>query len=281
MKTHAMGSAGAAASVLGLGTWQMENDDRADAVAALRAGLDLGMTHIDTAELYGSGRVEELVGDAIEGRREEVFLVSKVMPSNASRRGAIAACEKSLRRLRTDHLDCYLLHWPGSVPLEETVRAFEDLEAAGKIRSFGVSNFDEEDLESLMGLVEPSRIAQNQVLYHLGERAIEHAVLPLCERHGIAVVGYSPFGTDDFPSASSARGRTLADIAGRYGATPRQIALAFLVRRPSLFAIPKSSRIDHVRDNAAADRIDLTAADLETLDQAFPLGRRRPGVPML
>jgi diketogulonate reductase-like aldo/keto reductase len=259
----------------------MEGDDRASALASLRAGLDVGMTHIDTAELYGSGRVEQLVADAIEGRRDEIHLVSKVIPSNASKKGTVAACEKSLKRLRTDHLDCYLLHWPGAHPLEETIAGFETLRESGKIRAWGVSNFDEGELAQAEAIAGPGVIACNQVLYHLAERAIEHAVVPFCESRGIAVVGYTPFGTGAFPPGGSAGEKVLGTIARKYGASPRQVALAFLTRRPSLFAIPKSSNAAHTRDNAGAGSLALEASDLSAIDAAFPLGRRRRGVPTL
>ncbi|HXZ84567.1 MAG TPA: aldo/keto reductase, partial [Myxococcota bacterium] len=258
--------------------WQM-GADRAGAVRALRRGLDLGMTHIDTAEMYTGS--EEHIAEAIAGRRDEVFLVSKVLPQNASRKGTIAACEKSLRRLRTDSLDVYLLHWRGSHPLAETVAGFEELERAGKIRSWGVSNFDVDDLEELRALARPGRPVCNQVLYHLEERAIEHAVLPWCERHRVALVGYSPFGSGRFPGPRSAEGRVLAEVAAAHGATPRQVALRFLVRRPALFAIPKAAREDHAAENAAAGELELSAAELSRLDAAFPLPSRRRGLPML
>jgi diketogulonate reductase-like aldo/keto reductase len=223
------------------GTWFIEDADRDIAIAALRRGLDLGMTHIDTAELYGNGAAEELVGEAIAGRRNEVFLVSKVLPENASQSGTRLACERSLARLDTDRLDCYLLHWRGRHPLEETIAGFEDLQRAGKILSWGVSDVpDLRDALAIAGQGE-GRLACNQVLYHLQERAIEHAVLPWCERHGVAVTAYSPFGHGNFPGSGTEGGRVLAKIAAAYEATPRQVALAFLTRRPSLFAIPKAS----------------------------------------
>src|SRR6478609_6484901 len=258
----------------------MEDDGQARAVAALRAGLDLGMTHVDTAEMYGSGRVESLVGEAIAGRREQVYLVSKVLPSHASRKGTLAACEASLRRLKTDHLDCYLLHWPGSHPLEDTLAAFEELRAAGKIRSWGVSNFDEEELALVLSLVGPGKLACNQVLYHLEERSIEHAVLPWCEAQGVALVAYTPFGRGSFASTPE-RKRALQAVADKHGRTLQNVALAFLTRRPTLFTIPKASTLEHVRDNARAGELALDAADIEALDRAFPIGPRRAGVPML
>src|SRR6185295_11068912 len=222
--------------------------DRNEAIATLRRGIDLGMTHIDTAEMYGDS--ELVIADAIAGRRDEVFLVSKVLPSNASRRGTIVACERSLKRLNTDRLDCYLLHWSGSHPLADTVAAFEDLVAAGKIRSWGVSNFDVDDLDELLEVAGEGRIACNQVLYHLQERAIEHAVIPWCERHGVAVVAYSPFGHNDFPSSHSREGQVLQAIADARRVTARQIALAFLTRIPAVFAIPKAASAEHAADNA-------------------------------
>jgi diketogulonate reductase-like aldo/keto reductase len=272
---------GVSISVIGQGTWQMEGDNSDEAIAALRAGLDAGMTHIDTAELYGSGRVEKLVGRAIEGRRDEVFLTSKVLPSNASRAGTLKACERSLRYLGTDRLDLYLLHWPGDYPLEETFAAFEELERSGKIRSFGVSNFDVADLKEAIAIAGERRIAANQVLYHLEERHIEHAVLPFCEEHAIAVVGYSPFGSGRFVSERSPGGRVLAEIAKPHGATPRQVALRFLVRKKSLFAIPKASNRAHALENAKAGDLELTAEEIKRIDDAFPAGRGRGGLPML
>lgn len=281
MEKRVFGSTGVAVPVLGQGTWQMEGDDRAEAIRALQEGLDLGMTHVDTAELYGYGEVEELVAEALEGRRQEVFLVSKVMPNNATYAGTLQACERSLERLRTDWLDCYLLHWPGPHPLEETVRAFERLREDGKIRSWGVSNFDVDDLEEALAIAGPGRMACNQVLYHLRERHIEHRVLPWCERHGVAVVGYSPFGSGDFPEPGSADGRVLAEVARAHGASPRQVALAFLVRGRSLFAIPKASHAAHTRDNAVAARLRLTAHDIARLEAAFPPGPLQRELPVV
>jgi diketogulonate reductase-like aldo/keto reductase len=266
---------------IGQGTWYIENAPRASVLAALRRGLDLGLTHIDTAEMYGSGAAEEIVGEAMSGRRDDVFLVSKVLPHNASRRGVRAACEASLRRLRTDRLDCYLLHWRGPHPLAETVAGFEDLRRDGKILAWGVSNFDVDDLEELWPLAPDSRPVCNQVLYHLQERAIEHAVLPWCEARGVAVVGYSPFGHGRFPGPETPGGRTLAEIAYARGAKPRQVALAFLTRKPSLFTIPKAGNPEHVEENAGARTLDLSDAEVARIDAAFPLGRRPRGLPML
>ena len=267
-------------SVIGQGTWQIEGQDRATVVATLRKGLDLGMNHIDTAEMYGAGRAEEMVAEAIAGRRDEVFLVSKVLPENASRKGTVAACERSLSRLRTDHLDCYLLHWRGSTPLDQTIAAFEQLEGAGKIRSWGVSNFDVSDLEEAQSIAGAGRMVCNQVLYHLGERAIEHAVLPWCEKNGLALVGYSPFGHGDFPAAHSRPGRVLQEVAAAHDATPRQVALRFLARRPALFTIPKASSTGHVSENAGAGDLQLTPDEIARIDKAFPAGRTRE-LPML
>jgi diketogulonate reductase-like aldo/keto reductase len=278
MQRRPFGRNGPPVPVVGLGTWMMEKLERRRAVDVVRAALDEGLTHVDTAELYGEGKVEEILGDALAGRRDEVFLVSKVRPQNASREGTVRACERSLRRLRTDRLDCYLLHWESRHPLAETVAAFEQLRAAGKIRSYGVSNFDERRVEETVHAAGPGRVACNQVFYHLGERGIEHAVLPTCEKHGIAVVGYSPFSHGGLPDAGSAAGRVLAAIAAGHEATPHQVALAFLVRRPPLFAIPMTSRADHARDNALAGDLLLDDDDLRRLEQVFPLGPRRKGV---
>ena len=265
--------------VVGQGSWYIDDAHRPTAVAALRRGFDLGMTHIDTAEMYGDA--ELVVGDAIEGRRDEVFLVSKVLPTNASARGTIAACERSLSRLRTDRLDCYLLHWPGPHPIEGTIAAFEQLREQGKILSWGVSNFDVPDLEAAWAAGGEGRIACNQVLYNLEERAIEHGVLPWCEEHQVAVVAYSPFGHGRFPGPQSPGGRVLEEIAASHGATARQVALRFLVRRPALFAIPKASSPEHAGDNAGAGALRLTAAEIARIEAAFPLGVRPRRLPML
>jgi len=266
-------------SVIGQGTWYIDSGDRASAVAALRRGLDLGMNHIDTAEMYGDA--ETVVAEAIAGRRDEVFLVSKVLPQNASRSGTVAACERSLARLRTDRLDCYLLHWRGQYPLEDTFAAFEQLRGEGKVLSWGVSNFDEPDLDEALTVAGEGRIACNQVLYHLEQRAIEHAVLPWCEAHRVAVVAYSPLGHGHFPGPRSKGGRVLREIAVAHDATPRQVALSFLVRHPWLFAIPKASSPDHAAENAGAGDLRLTNAELARIDEAFPRGPRPRQLPML
>ena len=273
------GPTGRQVPVIGQGTWRIDDAHRPMAVAALRRGLGLGMTHIDTAEMYGDA--ENVVGEAIAGRRDEVFLVSKVMPSNASRAGTVAACEKSLARLHTDRLDCCLLHWPGSYPLEDTFAGFERLREQGKILSWGLSNFDVPDLEAAWKAGGKGRIACNQVLYHLKERAIEHAVIPWCEARGVAVVAYSPFGQDSFPGARTPGGRGLEEVAARHGATARQVALRFLVRRPAVFAIPKASSPEHAADNAGAGALRLTENEIARIDQAFPLGPRPRRLPML
>ncbi|UZF91543.1 aldo/keto reductase [Bosea sp. NBC_00550] len=275
------GAGGPAVSAIGQGSWYSEQGDRREAIAAFRRGLDLGLGHIDTAEMYGDGRSEALIGEAITGRRDEVFLVSKVLPHNASRQSARAACERSLKHLRTDRLDCYLLHWRGPHPLAETFAAFEALKQEGKILSWGVSNFDEDDLDEALAAAGKGRIACNQVLYHLRERAIEHAVIPWCERNGIAVTAYSPFGHDDFPAPGSAQGKALAEIAAAHGATPRQVALAFLTRRASLFAIPKAGKVGHVEDNAGALHLALSETEIARIDAAFPLGRKPHALPMI
>ena len=279
MKHKKFGTTGHDVSVIGQGTWYIDHGDRKSAVAALRRGIDLGMTHIDTAEMYGDA--ELVIAEAVAGRRDETYLVSKVLPSNASRRGTIAACERSLTRLKTDRLDCYLLHWRGNVPLAETVAAFEQLVSVGKIRCWGVSNFDADDLDELLGVAGEGKIACNQVLYHLQERAIEHAVIPWCAKHGVAVVAYSPFGHNDFPKPATASGAVLQTIAKRHGVSARQVALAYLTREPNVFAIPKASSAEHAADNAAAGDLVLSAEDTAALDKAFPRGPKPRGLPML
>ena len=279
MELRPFGPSKSRVPVIGQGTWNIDNGDREAAIAALRVGLDLGMTHIDTAEMYGDA--EEMIAEAIAGRRNEVFLVSKVLPQNASRSGTIAACERSLARLQTDWLDCYLLHWRGEYPLEETIEAFRRLQSDGKIRSWGVSNFDVPDLAEARDIAGAGALACNQVLYHLEQRAIEHAVLPWCEKHGVPVVGYSPFGHGRFPGSHTSAGRVLQEIAARHNATPRQVALRFLVRRPSLFTIPKSSRPEHAAENAQAGDLYLSEAELASIDESFPRGPRPCELPVL
>jgi len=281
METRQFGLASRQVSEIGQGTWNIEHVPIATAVETLRRGIDLGMTHIDTAEMYGSGKAEQMIAKAIEGRRDEIFLVSKVLPSNASRKGVVKACEATLARLKTDRLDCYLLHWRGAYPLRETVAAFEQLISEGKILSWGVSNFDVEDLKDVYGLSSSCPPVCNQVLYHLQERAIEHAVIPWCSTHGIAVVGYSPFGGQSgFPAPRSAGGQILQEIADVHGATPRQVALRFLLRNPSVFAIPKASTLEHLVDNGQAGKLELSNAEVARIDEAFPRGPRPRSLPM-
>jgi diketogulonate reductase-like aldo/keto reductase len=279
MKAKQFGSTGQNASVIGQGTWYIDRGDRKAAISALRRGIELGMTHIDTAEMYGDA--ELVIAEAIAGQRDELFLVSKVLPSNASRRGTIAACERSLKRLKTDRLDCYLLHWRGSYPLADTVAAFEELVRAGKIRSWGVSNFDVDDLDEILAVAGKGKIACNQVLYHLKERAIEHAVIPWCARHGVAVVAYSPFGHNDFPAPKTKAGEVLQKIAGHHKAAPRQVALSFLTREAQVFTIPKAGSAEHAAENAAAGDLNLSEAEIAALDAAFPRDSRPRSLPML
>lgn len=277
MEKRSFGSTGRSLPVVGQGTWQILTGGRRSAVAALQRGIDLGMTHLDTAEMYEGA--EAIIAEAIAGRRDEVYVVSKVLPQNASRRGTITACERSLARLGIEKMDCYLLHWPGRHPLEETIAGFDDLVRQGKIAAWGVSNFDISDLEQVVAIAGEGRLACNQVLYNLNERAIEHAVLPWCEQHGVALVGYTPFGRGTFPRPTSPEGRVLDAIAAAHDATPRQVVLAFLVRRTALFTIPKASRSEHAVENAGAGKLRLTNEELARIDQAFPLGRRPSSLP--
>jgi diketogulonate reductase-like aldo/keto reductase len=251
---------------LGQGTWHMAEAARrrSQEVAALGVGLDLGMTLIDTAEMYADGASETLVGEAIQGRRDEVFLVSKVLPENAARRDVIKACERSLRRLRTDRLDLYLLHWRGAVPLEETVDAFRKLARDGKIRHWGVSNFDTEDMEELVA-IGGTDVATNQVLYNLVRRGIEFDLLPWCRERKIPIMAYSPIEQGRLLSHP-----TLAAVADKHGATPAQAALAWVLRHPDVAAIPKAGTADHVREDWDGLSVRLDRGDLTKLDEAFP-----------
>ena len=267
--------------IVGLGTWQMERDDREDCIQAIRRAIDLGMTHIDSAELYGRGRVEEVVGEALAGYRNDVFLASKVHPDHATYAGTLLACEKSLRRLRTDRLDLYMLHWRGTLPLEETLRALETLRGEGKIRAWGVSNFDVADLQEAIELVGEDKIACNQVLYHLEERNAEHLLQVFCERHRIAFVGYSPLGSGSFPGARTERGRVLEAIAADLGVSARAVALAFLTRRTGTFTIPKSASSRHVAELAAGGALDLGAEHVRAIEEAFPLGPPKTELPVI
>ena len=279
MERRRFGRTGRDVAVVGQGTWAIDEDDRRTAVHALRRGLDLGMTHIDTAEMYGDA--EKVIAQAIASRRDEVFLGSKVLPEHATRAGTVGACERSLTRLRTDRLDSYLLHWAGEHPLEETIAAFEDLRQAGKILSWGVSNFDVHELAAARAIAGDGQIACNQVLYHLEQRGIEHAVIPWCVKHGVAVVGYTPFGQRRFPGPRSKGGRVLHEIAAAHGATPRQVALRFLARRGPLFTIPKAGSPEHVAENAGAGSLRLSAAEIARIERAFPRGRRPRELPTL
>jgi len=265
-------------SIIGEGTWYFEKSDKDTAISALQRSLDLGINHLDTAELYGNGEAEKIIGESIGVRRNQVFLVSKVYPGHASKKGTIKACEGSLSRLRTDHIDCYLLHWRGRYPLEETIEAFEELKREGKILSWGVSNFGVNDLDQVLKIAGKDRLACNQVLYHLKDRSIEQEVIPWCEKHGVAVTAYSPFGHGDFPSSRTKEGRVLEEIAKAHNATPRQVALSFLARRQSVFAIPKASSPEHVVENAGAAYIRLTKDEIDRIDEAFPIGPS-PGFP--
>lgn len=270
MRRPVFGTTEKTVSVIGQGTWKLpeRGNARTQACRALLAGIDAGMTHIDTAELYG--RAEELIGETIGTLpREEIFLVSKVMPSNASYKGVLRAAETSLRSLRTDYLDCYLLHWRGSHPLSVTFEAFETLKKDGKILSFGVSNFDVGDMEETEKVVGKNQIACNQVLYNLESRGIERNLIPYCQKRNIAVVGYTPFGS--VPREGSQKYDMLNKIAAKYTATPRQVILAFLTRLSGVFAIPKSSKELHVRENAKAGSLTLDASDLEEIEKLYPV----------
>jgi diketogulonate reductase-like aldo/keto reductase len=275
------GPLGLRVPVVGLGTWQMEGNDRELAIVAIRRAIELGLVHIDTAEIYGRGRVEELVGEAIAGYRGNVFLASKIHPDHATYAGTLLACEKSLRRLRTDRLDLFLLHWRGAQPLEETFRAFEELKKEGKILAWGLSNFDVADVEDAVEIAGDGVIACNQVLYNLTERDAEHVLQPVCERHGLAFVAYSPLGSGQFPRHGSWRGDVLEGIASAHGVTSRAVALAFLARRPMTFVIPKSARAHHVAELAPAGDLVLTRTEIETIDAAFPLAPPKSKMPFV
>ena len=255
----------------------IEKDSDHQAVEALRLGIALGMTLIDTAEMYGNGRTEEVVAKAISGRREQVFLVSKVLPSNASYDGTRRACERSLKRLRTEQLDLYLLHWESEYPIEETMRALESLVADKLTRYIGVSNFDVEPLKAAQNALRHERLSCNQVLYHLKDRGIERRLLPYCQQQQIAVMGYSPFGHDDFPSPRSKGGKVLQEVAKAHGHTPRQVALNFLLRS-GLFIIPKSSNPEHVREDRGALGWELRPEEVAAIDLAFPAREKRLGM---
>ena len=258
---------------LGQGTWHMGERGNAakTEVAALKLGIELGMKLIDTAEMYGNGRAEELVAEATQGKRDGLFIVSKVYPHNASRSGVPAACERSLKRLRTDRIDLYLLHWRGSHPLAETVEAFEKLRADGKIRYWGVSNFDARDMQELVGLPGGTQCASNQVLYHIGSRGIEYDLLPWCTEHKIPLMAYSPVGQ----GGRLLQSKALAAVAKRHNATPAQIAIAWSMRHAEVISIPKASDPQHVRENAVAGDIALTEEDLAVIDAEHPPPARK------
>jgi diketogulonate reductase-like aldo/keto reductase len=253
--------------VYGQGTWGMgdHRGRRKTEVAALRLGIDLGMTLIDTAEMYAEGGAEEVVAEAIEGRRDEVFLVSKVYPHNAGRQSAIKACERSLRRLKVDCLDVYLLHWRGSIPLAETLEAFQSLQQTGKIRDYGVSNFDVDDMEEAARLPGGQQIVTNQVLYNLAKRGIEWDLMPWCRQRGIPIMAYSPIEQGEMLDQPQ-----LNAIAKRHDVSAAQVALAWLLRQEGMIVIPKSSNAAHVRENRAAYDLELTPEDVSDLDRAFP-----------
>ena len=275
---HVTLPSGACLPALGMGTWRMGEraSDHVREVAALRQGLDFGMTLIDTAEMYGEGGAERIIGEAIAGRRDEVFLVSKVYPHHASERGVVAACERSLSRLKTDHLDLYLLHWRGDIALAETVAGFEQLRAAGRIRDWGVSNFDRNDLEELLALPDGAHCAANQVLYHLDCRGIEWDLLPLCRRRHIAVMAYSPFN-----EGRLLRNRQLASLALRIGVGPAQIALAWLLAQPGVATIPKANDPAHVHDNSKALDVKLSSNVRAEIDRIFPPPSRATPLKMI
>jgi len=264
--------------VLGQGTWFMGEDERQhdQEADALRLGIDLGMTLIDTAEMYADGRAESVVGNAIRGRRDEVFLVSKVLPSNASRRGTIRACENSLKRLRCDTIDLYLLHWRGAYPLAETVAAFEDLKQAGKIRDWGVSNFDTDDMEELVRVADGGRVASNQILYNLTRRGPEYDLMPWCRERSIPIMAYSPI-----EQGRLLGNKVLADIATECDSAPAAVALAWVLSHEGVIAIPKSSNPIHLRENRKAADLKLSTGQLAALDRAFAAPMRKVPLEML
>lgn len=279
MRTKPFARTGVELPVIGQGTWDVpESGARlTQAKAALRRGIELGMTHIDTAEMYGSGRVEEIVGETIAGiPREKLFLTTKVLPGNATYKGTLAAADRSLRRLRVEYVDLYLLHWPSEHPLDETMRALETLVTQGKTRYLGVSNFDAAEMVEAAGYLRDVPLTCNQVLYHLRERGPEHEVVPRAQARGIAVVAYTPFGRGRFPHKESAPGGVLDSVARKHGVTPRQVILAFLTREPNVFTIPKAAGVPHVEENAAAGDLTLDSDDVDAIGAAFPLGKRGP-----
>src|SRR3954452_4516104 len=262
----------------GQGTWHMGEDRRggAEEAAALKLGIELGMTLIDTAEMYGSGRAEEIVAEAAQGQRDRLFIVSKVLPYNASQKGVIEACERSLRRLKTDRIDLYLLHWRGSVPLAETLAGFARLQRDGKIRHHGVSNFDLDDMQEWFALAGGDSVAANQILYNLTRRGPEWELIPWCRERKIAIMAYTPI-----EQGRMLRHKALAEVAARHGATPAQVALAWLLRQDGMIVIPKASKQEHVRENRAALDVKLSADDLAAFDRAFPPPKSRTSLGML
>jgi diketogulonate reductase-like aldo/keto reductase len=275
MTEKPFGGTGVDVAVVGQGTWNVPESGAAltEAMRAIRRGVELGMTHLDTAEMYGSGRVEELLGEAIAGlARETLFVTTKVLPANARYDDTLAAAERSLKRLSLDYVDLYLLHWPSEHPLEETMRALERLVEDGKARFVGVSNFDVDEMLEAASYLRAVPLACNQVLYHLNERGVESRVIPAARDRDIAIVAYTPFGRGRFPRTQAAGGGLLDAIARKHAATPRQVILAFLTREPNVFAIPKASRIAHVEENAGAGDLVLDRDDVAGIDAAFPRG---------
>ena len=278
MNYKPFGTTGVDLPVIGQGTWNMPEGGsaRREAQRAIVRGIELGMTHLDTAEMYGAGAVEEFLGEAIRGiAREKLFIATKVLPSNASYRGTLDAAQRSLERLKCDYLDLYLLHWPGPYPLEETMRALEALVERGTTRFVGVSNFETDSMLEAASYLRGVSLACNQVLYHLGERGVEYELIPVARQRRIAIVAYTPFGRGGFLRAAKGRA-VLESVARKYNATPRQVALAFLTREPNVFAIPKAAKVTHVEENAAAGSLALDAGDVVAIDEAFPRGRPGP-----
>ena len=278
MKHKPFGTTGVDLPVIGQGTWNMAESGsaRREARRAIERGVELGMTHLDTAEMYGAGAVEEFLGEVIRGiAREKLFIATKVLPSNASYQGTLDAAQRSLERMRCDYLDLYLLHWPGSYPLEETMQALEALVELGTTRFIGVSNFETDSMLEAASHLRAVPLACNQVLYHLGERGIEPELIPAARQRGIAIVAYTPFGRGGFLRTATGRG-VLESVARKHGATPRQVALAFLTREQNVFAIPKAAQVAHVEENAAAGSLKLDAGDIVAIDEAFPRGRAGP-----
>ena len=269
---------GESVPAFGLGTWHMGEDRRraADEEAALKLGIELGMTLIDTAEMYGNGTAEEIVARAAAGSRERLFIVSKVLPYNASQKGVVEACERSLKRLKTDHIDLYLLHWRGSVPLAETLAGFARLQRDGKIRHHGVSNFNTDDMQEWVGLAGGETVASNQILYNLGRRGPQYELIPWCRERGISIMAYTPLDQGRILG-----NKTLREVAARHGASAAQVALAWLLRQDGMIVIPKATSLAHVRDNRGAVDLALDAGDLAALDRAFPPPTGRSALGML